>query len=102
MEVKFDLVRIGKSRKNSISEIFLKQNVDFLKSGIRWLLKDIDVDNKNNQITMVMVIPAKGLSIKIVLQDIKESYIKKELRTNFPNSIFKGHYSSILDNLNDR
>jgi len=101
MEVNFDIVRIGKIRKNRISEMILKQNVEFLKNGIRSLLKDNEVDSKKDLISMVLVIPAKGHSIKIALRDIKESYIKKELKNNFPNSIYKGDYKSILDNINN-
>lgn len=102
MEVKFDLVRIGEIRKNSISEKILKQNVDLLRNNIRLLLKNKKIDNKHNQISMVMVIPAKGYNIKIVLEDIKDEYMRKELRFNFPSSIYNGEYSNIMNNLDNK
>lgn len=102
MEVKFDLVRIGKIRKNSICEKILKENVDSLKNNIRSLLKDEKVDNKHNKIHIVMIIPSKDYNIKIVLQDIRYEYIRKELRFNFPSSIYNGEYSEIMDNLENK
>ena len=44
MEVKFDLVRIGKIRKSSIAEKILKQNVDLLRNEIRSFLKDENIN----------------------------------------------------------
>lgn len=102
MEVKFDLVRIGKIRKNSIAEKILKQNIDLLRNNIRLLLKNENIDNKHNTIHMVMIIPGKGYNVKIVLQDIKDLHVKKELKKNFPNSIYKGEYSIIMDNLENK
>jgi formiminotetrahydrofolate cyclodeaminase len=51
---------------------------------------------------MVMIIPGKGYNVKIALQDIKDLHIKKELKNNFPNSIYKGEYSIIMDNLENK
>lgn len=102
MEVKFDMVRIGVIRKNSISEKILRENVDSLKYSIQSLLKDEKVDNKHNQINMTMIIPSKGYNIKIVLEDIKHEYLRKELKLNFPNSIYNGKYSEIMDNLDNK
>lgn len=102
MEVKFDLVRIGKPRKNSTIEIILKQNVNLLQNSIRYFLEDEVSTDKYNRIDMVMIIPSKGSSIKIALQDINDNNIKKSLRQKFPNSIYKGDYSIILDNIHNR
>jgi len=102
MEVNFDLVRIGRTRKNYTSEKILEQNVDLLKSNIRFFLKEKVSNNKNNVISMVMVVPGKGYNIKIALQDIRDNEIKKELKKKFPNSIYKGEYSTLLDNMNNR
>jgi hypothetical protein len=95
MEVKFDLVRIGKIRKNSLAEMILKQNVDFLKNSIQSFLKDDYINYKHNQISLEMIIPGKGYNIKIALRSIKHENVKKELRRNFPNSIYKGEDSII-------
>lgn len=100
MEVKFDLVRIGEIRKNEASEMIIRQNIGFLKSGICSLLHEIDSEIK--QISICIIIPGRGHSIKIAIQDIKENHIRKELKSNFPNSIFKGEYSLVLDNINNK
>ncbi|RTZ03094.1 hypothetical protein [Flavobacterium sp. GSP6] len=97
MEIKFD-VRIGKIRKNQISEMILKQNVGFLKSGIHSLLKDINSETKK----IGIVIPGKGHSIKMALEDVKEKHVRKELKSNFPFNIYKGKYSAILDNIDNQ
>lgn len=102
MEVKFDLVRIGKTRKNYNSEKVLKQNVDFLRSNIRDLLKEEKCSHKNNRVDMTMIVPAKGNNIKIRLQDIKDFHIRKLIRENYPNSVYKGNLDTILDNMNNR
>ena len=102
MKVKFDLVRIGGIRKKYASEIILKQNVDLLRTEIRHLLKDGKCSHKDNTVHMTMIIPGKGYSIKINLQDIKDFHIRKELREKFPDSIYKGKHSTIMDNINNR
>jgi len=102
MKVNFDLVRIGEIRKNFNSETILKQNVKLLKSNIRYLLENENSSNKNNEISMVIVIPAKGYNIKIALKDIREKHIKEILKQKFPNSIFKREYSILMDNIDNR
>lgn len=102
MEVKFDLVRIGKIRKSSIAEKNLKQNIDLLRNNIRSFLKEKYINNKHNTVHMVMIIPGKGYNIRIALQDIKDLHVKKELKKNFLNSIYKGEYSIIIDNLENK
>jgi hypothetical protein len=99
MDVKFDLVRIGKFRKNYVSETILKQNADLLRSNIRYLLKEENCSHKDNTVHMTMVIPGKGHNIKIVLQDVRDIHIKKQLKEKFPNSIYKGSKSALIDNL---
>lgn len=102
MEVKFDLVRIGGIRKNSIVEKIIKENLNLLRNEICSFLKDENINNKHNIISMVMIIPEKGSNIKIVLHDIKDEYIKKKLRFNFPKSIYQGDYSIVMDNLDNK
>jgi hypothetical protein len=102
MEVKFDLVRIGGIRKSSNAETLLKGNVDLLRNNIRSLLKDLNISNKHNSISLVMIIPGKGANIKIALDNIKDENIRKELRYNFPRSIYKGDYSLIMNNIENK
>ena len=79
----------------------LKQNIDFLKRSVRHLLKNKTIGNKQNILFITMVIPAKGYGIKIHFQNISEKWIRKELRENFPNSIFNGSYAILFDNINN-
>lgn len=102
MKVNFDLVRIGEIRKKKISETLIKQNVKLLKSNIRYLLENVDNDNKSNEISMVIIIPGKGYDIKIALRDVRDKNIKRILQQNYPNNIYKGSYSTIMDNINNR
>ncbi|MCB0458926.1 MAG: hypothetical protein KDC74_02780 [Flavobacteriaceae bacterium] len=102
MDVKFDLVRIGKIRKNCTSEKILKQNVDVLRNNIRYLLKNEICSNKNNQLDITMIIPAKGFNIKIRIQNVKDFHLRKLLRENFPNTIYKGKLDTILDNIDNQ
>ena len=101
MEINFDVIRIGKIRKDNTAEIILKQNVNFMKSGIRHLLNN-NIDNLEEKICIVLAIPGKGYSIKIVLQEVKKKHIRNELKNNFPYSIYNGKYSAILDNVNNK
>nr|WP_315222097.1 hypothetical protein [uncultured Flavobacterium sp.] len=99
MEVKFDTVRIGKIRSGSIEEKILEQNLGLLKSNVQLLLKDDKVENKHNRIGIVLVIPAKGYNIKIAVQYTSNEFVKKLLSLNFPDSIYKGRYSTIDENV---
>ncbi|OXG09649.1 hypothetical protein BC749_11118 [Flavobacterium araucananum] len=100
MEINFDVIRIGKIRKDNTAEIILKQNVNFMKCGIRHLLNNID--NLDEKIEIILAIPGKGYSVKIVLQEVKKKHIRNELKNNFPYSIYNGKYSAILDNVNNK
>lgn len=99
MEVKFDLVRIGLKRKSNLSEMLLKQNVDFLKSSIRHVLCEYISGDVKNEISLVIIVPGKGYNIKIALKYIKDHHIRKILSSNFPYSIYKGKYEVILKNM---
>ncbi len=99
MKVVFDIVRIGKIRKDRSIERVIEANVWSLKQDIRSLLKD---RNEGNTLSVVMVIPARGCTITIDLRDIGDENLKKELKQSFPNSIYKGRYSLLLDNIDNR
>lgn len=102
MKIEFDLVRLGEIRRNSLSETLIKQNVDILRKSIRNLFKNKNSDSKHNSISITMVIPARGYNIKIHFQNISEKWIRKELKDNYPNSIYKGKYDILLDNLDNK
>lgn len=95
MEVKFDTVRIGKIRNSSIEEKILEQNLAFLKSNIKSLFRDDEVEKEHNRISVVLVIPGKGDNIKIAVKYSGNEFVKKLLSSNFPDSIYKGKYSTI-------
>lgn len=100
MTVNFDLVRMGKLRTDSIALQMLKDNVQILQNTIRELLKDEEYIYGSGTMGLVMIIPARGFDIKIVLQDIGEERIKRILKHYLPgHSIYKGSYSTILDNV---
>lgn len=99
MEVKFDTVRIGKIRSGSIKEKILEENLDFLKRNVRSLLKDKEIENEYNRTGVVLVIPAKGYNIKIAVKYTDNEFVKKLLSQNFPDSIYKGQYATIDENI---
>lgn len=99
MEVKFDTVRIGKIRRSSIDEKILEQNLDFLKGNIRSLLKEEEIENKYDKVSVVLVVPAKGFNIKIAKKYVGNEFVKKLLSQNFPKSIYSGQYSKIDENV---
>ena len=101
MKVKFDIVRIGKFRKDAFVERFLKENVDLMKSKISSLLKDIKYKSEYNEMGLILVIPARGENIKIYIEDLQDTNVKKILSPNFPHSIYKRNYSIIEDNVHN-
>lgn len=98
MKIDFDIVRIGKFRKDSLKERIIKENVDILKHQIRSLLEDIKFKGKYDEMGLTLVIPSKGADIKISIEDRPDENVRYILNQNFPNSIYKGDYSVILDN----
>jgi hypothetical protein len=100
MTVKFDMVRIGKIRKSPVAEMFLKENVQILQQSIRDLLAD--VSNESDQVDIAMVIPAKGYSIKIILEFFHNEQIKHLLQTTFPNSIYRRDTNNLVNHVHNR
>jgi hypothetical protein len=102
MKIEFELVRIGKTRKDFMSERILEQNVRSLMANVRSYLEESFYDDKNKLISIVVIVPSKGHNIKMSLQDVIDKHIKSEFRKEFSNFIFKGKYSLILENINNR
>lgn len=95
MEIKFVPLRIGKFRQNHFHERILKENYLLLKRQLRDFVQTIPSETT---IEVDIVIPAKGYRITITLDAIKEQEIKKQLTANFPDSIYKGKYETLMDN----
>ncbi|MFD2917803.1 hypothetical protein [Psychroserpens luteus] len=102
MKTKFDLVRIGKARKDYSIEKSLKDNKDLLISRIRLFIENTVVNKKNDEIHMIIVIPAKGHNPKILLESVRDEDIRKGLKQNFPNFIYKGKPSIVEDNYDNK
>lgn len=51
---------------------------------------------------MTMIIPAKGYNIKILLKDIKDFHLRKMIRENYPEAIYKGKLDTIENNTFNR
>lgn len=102
MDVKFDIIRIGNKRKNQSAEQIVMQNLNSFREAIRILLADVESFSKNNQIHLTLVIPAKGYSVKMVLEQNLDFQMRNLLKANFPTAMYKGNYSVILDNIHNQ
>ncbi|WP_053991488.1 hypothetical protein [Mangrovimonas sp. TPBH4] len=96
MDVKFEIVRIGSKRKDSAAELLIRQNLNFLRVGIRHVLQNLEPANDNSRLDMVLVIPEEGVDVKIVLDNLASPHIAELLKTRYPNNIFEGDYKLIL------
>lgn len=101
MEIKFEIVRVGKFRRDSLAERFIKENVALMKKSIRSLLEDFKYMGNDDKMELTLVIPAKGDNIKIYIGDRKDENFRKILRQNFPDSIYKGNDSIIEENIHN-
>lgn len=98
MKVKFEPIRIGKFRQDPYKEKILKENYANLKAQIREFLYD---PKNDKEIQMDIVIPARGSKITVTLDGINDEELKKHLIQHFPNSIYKGDYSILLENIDN-
>ena len=99
MKVNFDIVRIGKFRKNILAEKLLKENADLLRKEISKLLEEVKYKGESDEMGLMLVIPAKGYRIKICLEDRNDENVRRILSQNFPDSIYKGAQSIIEKNI---
>lgn len=101
MKVNFDIVRIGNFRKNLLAEKLLKENADLLRNEISKLLQEIKYKEVYDEMGLTLVIPNKGNHIKIFLKDRTDENVIRLLSQNFPDSIYKGPDSIIVENIHN-
>ena len=97
MNIKFEVIRIGKTRKNKTSEIWIQQNLKFLKENILHVFNENKI---NISINLLLIIPSRGNKIRISLRNINNSELKYIIKENFSDSIYNGNYNLILKNIN--
>lgn len=102
MEINFETVRIGNFRKDMNHERILKANYDYLKNELRAFVKTIQGEKADEIIYVDILIPAKGSTITIAIDNIPNLEVKQLLIDRFPDSIYKGNYSIILKNSMNR
>lgn len=102
MEVKFDMVRIGKLRSEATSEILLRQNTEFLMKDIRHFLQDKECTNGVNSESVTLVVPGKGLKPKFRLQDFRDKYIRSLMKKKYQSYIYSGNLDTIMDNVSNK
>ena len=100
MKVNFDIVRIGKFRKNILAEKLLKENTDLLRNEISKLLEEVKYKG-SDEMGLMLVIPAKGYRIKICLEGRTDENVRRILSQNFHDSIYKGAHSIIEENIHN-
>lgn len=99
MTINYDIVRIGKPRKDSNSERILYQNVKFLKFDIECLLQNSE-ENNLDIIPITIVIPASGFNVLFDVRDIDNKVVKTVLSNHFKSRLFDQN-KSILIGQND-
>lgn len=99
MIVKFVPVRIGNFRQDLIKEKILKENYLLLRNQLREFIQH---QVGETEIEMDIVIPKRGYRITFTLVGINNKEIEKRLKQKFPNSIYKGDYSIILESMDNK
>tara|TARA_R110002051_G_scaffold306845_2_gene377638 strand:- start:3110 stop:3427 length:318 start_codon:yes stop_codon:yes gene_type:complete len=102
MNLRFDLVRIGETRKNYNSEKLIELNTELLIKNIRNIITNEKNKEDNFKFEMTIIVPEKGHNIKILMESIKDLKIKGLLKQKFPNSIYKGEIETVLDNIHNK
>ena len=102
MNLRFDLVRIGETRKNYNSEKLIKLNTELLIKNIRNIITTEKNNEDNFKFEMTIIVPEKGNNVKMLLASIKDLELKDLLKEKFPNSIYKGEMETVLDNIHKK
>ncbi len=101
MAIKYDIVRIGKIRKESNAERILHQNVKFLKFDIEYFLEDLELKD-SNILPITLVIPARGYNVLFDIRDINNKEVQTALSKQFKSRLFDRNRSILIDNINNQ
>jgi len=101
MTIKYDIVRIGKIRKESNAERILHQNVKFLKFDIECFLEDLELKD-SDIIPITLVIPARGYNVLFDIRDINNKEVRTALNKQFKSRLFDRNRSILIDNINNQ
>ncbi|MGV0980479.1 hypothetical protein [Empedobacter falsenii] len=101
MTINYDVIRIGKLRKESNAERILHQNVKFLKFDIECFLEDMEL-NDSHVIPITIVIPASGYNVLFDVRDINNKEIRSALSKQFKSRLFDRNRSILIDNIHNQ
>lgn len=101
MTINYDVVRIGKPRKDSNAERILHQNVKFLKFDIECFLENLEL-NDSYIIPITIVIPARGYNVLFDVRDIHQKEVRSALNKQFKSRLFDRNRSILIDHLDNQ
>ncbi|WP_353096910.1 hypothetical protein [Empedobacter brevis] len=101
MTINYDVVRIGKPRKDSNAERILHQNVKFLKFDIECFLENLEL-NDSHIIPITIVIPARGYNVLFDVRDIHHKEVRSSLSKQFKSRLFDRNRSILIDHLDNQ
>lgn len=98
MTINYDVVRIGKPRKDSNAERIIHQNVKFLKFDIECFLEDFELRN-SDIIPITIVIPARGYNVLFDVRDIHNKEVRLALNKQFKSRLFDRNRSILIGHI---
>lgn len=101
MTINYDIVRIGKLRKDKNAERILHQNVKFLKFDIECFLEDLELKD-SDIIPITLVIPARGYNVLFDIRDINNKEVRTALSKQFKSRLFDRNRSILIDNIDNQ
>ena len=102
MQIKFDMVRIGRMRKNHQTEVLLRENTAFLKSSLKEFLSEIKNSDGEDCEHVTIIVPGKGHNPKFKLQDFRDKRVRNLVKKRFPGFVYKGSDSTLINNIDNR
>lgn len=101
MTINYDIVRIGKLRKDKNAERILHQNVKFLKFDIECFLENLELKD-SDIIPITLVIPARGYNVLFDIRDINNKEVRTALSRQFKSRLFDRNRSILIDNIDNQ